>query len=196
MRLFFLRLLPLLGLCLCGISPAAANPSCPPRIASSPQADGDCGFRNPPNPQAQPSRNGWEIWTRFIVAKKEGTVPVDPIPVRRLDRAALQALDSSGVHIVRLGHSSHLLKLQGRYWLIDPMFSERASPLSFAGPKRFHPPPLSVAELPPVDGLILSHDHYDHLDNDTIQALHGKGHMSVTWRCRQMKTRSSQSERP
>ena len=174
MRLLFLRLLPLLGLSLFGIGPAAANPSCPPRIASSPQADGDCGFRNPPNPQAQPSRNGWEIWTRFIVAKKEGTVPVDPIPVRRLDRAALQALDSSGAHIVRLGHSSHLLKLQGRYWLIDPMFSERASPLSFAGPKRFHPPPLSVAELPPVDGLILSHDHYDHLDNDTIQALHGK----------------------
>ncbi|MBN8495069.1 MAG: MBL fold metallo-hydrolase [Burkholderiales bacterium] len=174
MRLLLLRLLPLWGLCLLGAVPVTTHAACPPRIASSPQADGECGFRNSPNPQAQPSRSGWEIWTRFIVAKKEGTVPVDPIPVRRLDRAALEALDGSGAHIVRLGHSSHLLKLQGRYWLIDPMFSERASPLSFAGPKRFHPPPLSVAELPPVDGLILSHDHYDHLDSDTIQALHGK----------------------
>ena len=63
-------------------------------------------------------------------------MPVDPIPVRRLSREALDALDPAAAHIVRLGHSSHLLKLQGRFWLIDPMFSERASPLSFAGPLR------------------------------------------------------------
>jgi L-ascorbate metabolism protein UlaG (beta-lactamase superfamily) len=91
--------------------------------------------------------------------------------VRRIDRAALDALDPAAVHIVRLGHSSHLLKLHGRYWLIDPMFGERASPFSFAGPKRFHPPPITLDELPPIDGLILSHDHYDHLDVPTIEGL-------------------------
>ncbi|MEI7464537.1 MAG: MBL fold metallo-hydrolase [Burkholderiales bacterium] len=143
---------------------AAVAQPCPPRHTASPQSDGACGFINAPNPQALPSRDNWSIWTRFLGKKPEGTVPIDPIPVRRLDRATLDALDPAAVHIIRLGHSSHLLKLRGRYWLIDPVFSERASPVSFAGPKRFHPPPLSLDELPPIEGLILSHDHYDHLD--------------------------------
>ena len=51
------------------------------------------------------------------------------------------------------------------------MFGERASPVSFAGPKRFHPPPLTLQQLPPIEGLILSHDHYDHLDVPTIEFL-------------------------
>jgi L-ascorbate metabolism protein UlaG (beta-lactamase superfamily) len=149
----------------------AANPPCPQRHASSPQAGADCGFVNAPNPKALPSKDTWTIWSRFLSATKEGTVPVDPIPVRRLDRAALDALDPAGVHIVRLGHSSHLLKIRGRYWLIDPVFGARASPFSFAGPKRFHAPPITLAELPAIEGLILSHDHYDHLDVETIEAL-------------------------
>ncbi len=154
-----------------GLTASAEAGPCPPRYAASPQSDGACGFINAPNPQALPSRDNWSIWTRFLGQKPEGTVPIDPIPVRRLDRAALDALDPTAVHIIRLGHSSHLLKLRGRYWLIDPVFSERASPVSFAGPKRFHPTPLSLDELPPIDGLILSHDHYDHLDKLTIETL-------------------------
>jgi L-ascorbate metabolism protein UlaG (beta-lactamase superfamily) len=152
-------------------SGCASSAPCPAAQASSPQAGPDCGFQNMPNPQALPAKPGWAIWTRFLVAKKEGTVPVDPIPVRTLTRAALDALDPAAVHIVRLGHSSHLLKIRGRYWLIDPVFGQRASPFSFAGPKRFHPPPITLAELPPVEGLILSHDHYDHLDVETIEGL-------------------------
>lgn len=152
-------------------SGCASSAPCPAAQPSSPQAGPDCSFQNMPNPQARPAKGGWAIWTRFLVAKKEGTVPVDPIPVRTLTRAALDALDSTGVHIVRLGHSSHLLKIRGRYWLIDPVFAQRASPFSFAGPKRFHPPPITLAELPPVEGLILSHDHYDHLDAETIEGL-------------------------
>jgi L-ascorbate metabolism protein UlaG (beta-lactamase superfamily) len=100
-----------------------------------------------------------------------GTVPVDPIPVRSLDRAALDALDPAATHVIRLGHSSHLLKLRGKWWLIDPVFGPRASPVSWAGPKRFHPSPLALADVPPIEGLILSHDHYDHLDVPTIEAL-------------------------
>lgn len=61
-------------------------------------------------------------------------MPEDPIPVRPLTRAQLHALGAHGNHLVRLGHSSHLLKLRGRYWLIDPVFGERVSPVSFAGP--------------------------------------------------------------
>jgi L-ascorbate metabolism protein UlaG (beta-lactamase superfamily) len=149
----------------------ATGGSCEASLAASPQFDTDCRFHNPPNPQAKPSESGWKIWSRFFTADKTGTVPVDPIPVRKLDRAMLDALDSGANHVVRLGHSSHLLKLKGKYWLIDPVFSERASPVQWAGPKRFHQPPLTLAELPPIEGLILSHDHYDHLDLAAIDAL-------------------------
>ena len=152
----------------------ATSQPCPARATAAPQDDDGCHFRNLPNPQALPSQSGWKIWSRFITAGKEGTVPVDPIPVRRLTRAQLDALDPAANHVVRLGHSSHLLKLRGSYWLIDPMFSERASPVQWAGPKRFHPPPLALADLPAIDGLILSHDHYDHLDEATIEALNGR----------------------
>jgi L-ascorbate metabolism protein UlaG (beta-lactamase superfamily) len=88
-----------------------------------------------------------------------------------LDKAALAALDVTANHIIRLGHSSHLLKLKGKWWLVDPVFGPRASPVSWAGPKRFHPPPVALEDLPPIEGLILSHDHYDHLDVPTIEAL-------------------------
>jgi L-ascorbate metabolism protein UlaG (beta-lactamase superfamily) len=131
-------------------------------------------FRNMANPEALPSASAWRIWSRFLVAKKVDTVPVDPIPVQPLGTAQLEALDANANHVVRLGHSSHLLKLQGRYWLIDPVFGDRASPVGFAGPKRFHAPPLTLQQLPPIEGLILSHDHYDHLDVPTIEYLAGR----------------------
>ena len=162
-------LLPLLSAFL----PAEArSQDCDARFAKSPQYNPEaCVFRNPPNPDAKPHRSTWDIWSRMVLEKKEGTVPVDPVPVRMLDRAALAAIDTTANHIVRLGHSSHLLKLRGKWWLIDPVFGERASPLSFAGPKRFHPPPVALEDVPPIEGLVLSHDHYDHLDVTTIEAL-------------------------
>lgn len=148
----------------------ASSGDCSSPYASSPQFKG-CVFVNPPNPATPPGASAWSNWSRFIFGTKVGTVPVDPIPVRPLTKAQLDALDPRANHVVRLGHSSHLLKLQGRYWLIDPVFGPRASPLSFIGPKRFHAPPLSLQELPPIEGLILSHDHYDHLDVLTIEYL-------------------------
>ncbi|HYF17474.1 MAG TPA: MBL fold metallo-hydrolase [Ramlibacter sp.] len=159
-----------------GAAAAAAGEACDSPYARSPQFDADqCRFRNPANPHERPTRSSWDIWMRFIAAAKPpGTVPVDPIPVRQLTRAALDALDPAANHIIRLGHSSHLLKLRGKWWLVDPVFGERASPVSWAGPKRFHPPPLALADLPPIEGLILSHDHYDHLDVTTIEGLMGR----------------------
>ncbi len=152
---------------------AALAAECDPRWAKSPQfVAQDCTFSNPPNPHARPHRSTREIWMRLLLEKKkEGTVPVDPVPVRRLEPQAMAALDAGANHIIRLGHSSHLLKLKGKWWLIDPVFGERASPLPFAGPRRFHPPPLALADVPPIEGLVLSHDHYDHLDVETIDAL-------------------------
>jgi L-ascorbate metabolism protein UlaG (beta-lactamase superfamily) len=67
-----------------------------------------------------------------------------------------------------------LLKLRDKFWITDPVFAERASPVQWAGPKRFHQPPISLEELPPIEAVILSHDHYDHLDHQTVLTLADK----------------------
>ena len=161
--------LGLVGCCL-AVAACAGGDDCGSPYAGSPQFK-DCIFVNPSNPLTQPGVGAWTIWTRFLFATKVGTVPVDAIPVRPLTLAHLESLDPEANQVVRLGHSSHLLKLRGKYWLIDPVFGDRVSPFSFVGPKRFRAPPLSLQELPPIEGLILSHDHYDHLDAPTIEYL-------------------------
>ena len=116
----------------------------------------------------------WNVLTN----KPSTTVPRAPIPVQALDAATLAAAPDAS--LFRLGHSTLLLKLAGEYWLTDPVFSERASPVQWAGPKRFHAPPISIADLPPIKGVILSHDHYDHLDRAAIEALAPKVEMFLT----------------
>lgn len=70
-----------------------------------------------------------------------------------------------------MGHSSLLIEVDGCRILTDPAWSERASFVTFAGPKRFYAPPLAIADLPPLDAILLSHDHYDHLDRPTVEEL-------------------------
>lgn len=129
----------------------------------------DGKFRNAAPRQAPGLGKTLAIMWRFMTEKPADAVPAEPPQVLPLTQAdLLQAPDRS---LWRLGHSTLLLKLQGQFWLTDPVFSERASPFSFMGPKRFHAPPLSIDELPPITGVVLSHDHYDHLDYDAIQKL-------------------------
>lgn len=129
----------------------------------------DGAFRNVVPRQAMGLRKTLGLVWRMFTAKPPSTVPHRPIPVRPLDAATLaQAPEAT---LFRLGHSTLLMKLDGGWWLTDPVFAERASPFSFAGPKRFHAPPLTLDALPPLRGIILSHDHYDHLDRDSILAL-------------------------
>lgn len=119
---------------------------------------------------------GWrksiEIAWRFFFDKPKESVPPVALPVQRISSRELQIAPDGTLY--RLGHSSLLLKLGGAYWLTDPVFSERASPFSWVGPKRFHASPIEVEELPPIEGVILSHDHYDHLDYQTIKRLDPK----------------------
>ena len=70
-----------------------------------------------------------------------------------------------------IGHSTVLIQQGGKTVLTDPVFSDRASPVSFAGPKRYTPPGLQITDLPPVDMVVISHNHYDHLDVDSIRRI-------------------------
>ena len=114
------------------------------------------------------------LWVRFFTEKKVDTTPDINIPLRLVTRTDLDALSRDKLHIVKLGHSSILLKVYGEYWLIDPVFSDRASPFQFMGPKRFHQPPISLEDLPSIDKVLISHNHYDHLDKASIKALRDK----------------------
>jgi L-ascorbate metabolism protein UlaG (beta-lactamase superfamily) len=82
---------------------------------------------------------------------------------------------ASGLRTTWIGHSSVLIEIDGARVLIDPVWSDRCSPVSFAGPERFFPPPLPLAEIPAIDAVMISHDHYDHLDMATVQALAARG---------------------
>jgi len=97
--------------------------------------------------------------------------PPGPLPVESPLPAWAQPVSSSGLRITWLGHSTTLLEIDGARVLTDPVFGLRASPVSFAGPRRFHPVPASIEQLPELDAVLLSHDHYDHLCRPSMEAL-------------------------
>jgi L-ascorbate metabolism protein UlaG (beta-lactamase superfamily) len=97
-------------------------------------------------------------------------VPKGPLP--SLDpRSAWSAPPPTGLRATWLGHSTVLIEIDGLRVLTDPVWGPRASPSRLAGPKRFQPVPVPLRALPPVDLVLVSHDHYDHLDYPTIREL-------------------------
>jgi L-ascorbate metabolism protein UlaG (beta-lactamase superfamily) len=140
---------------------------------------GEDGFQNVRKPRPLGWRQTGKLWWDFLIGgKPAGTVPAGTIPVQALTAAQLDhAADGT---LYRLGHSTVLMKLDGRFWLTDPVFSERASPVQWAGPKRFHAPPLTIEQLPHLSAVVLSHDHYDHLDRDAVRALAAKTDVFLT----------------
>jgi L-ascorbate metabolism protein UlaG (beta-lactamase superfamily) len=139
------------------------------RMLASPRFDGRV-FRNT-HPVSAGLKPGVERPTmRDFLCPDEARVPATPLPlVNPLERWSTRP--SSGLRVTWLGHSTLLIEIDDVRVLTDPVWSERASPLPFAGPRRFHPPPAALAALPPLDAVILSHDHYDHLDRATILTL-------------------------
>jgi L-ascorbate metabolism protein UlaG (beta-lactamase superfamily) len=100
----------------------------------------------------------------------ERRVPVRPLP--SIDPLEIWRKNSaSGLRATWLGHSTVLIEIDGIRVLTDPVWGRRASPSSLAGPKRFQPVPVALREMPPVDLVIVSHDHYDHLDYPTIHEM-------------------------
>ena len=98
-------------------------------------------------------------------------VPDTPVPVVVDGGKRLRSPPASGLRVTWFGHSSVLVEIDGVTVLIDPLWSERASPVSWVGPKRWYPAPVALRELPRIDVVLISHDHYDHLDRPTIAAM-------------------------
>jgi L-ascorbate metabolism protein UlaG (beta-lactamase superfamily) len=136
--------------------------------SASPQA-ADGGFRNPAPKPADGMLKTLRIVWNVLLNKPADAVPRAPLPVDALTRAQLEAAPDRS--LFRLGHSTMLIKLRSGFWITDPVFAQRASPVQWLGPKRFHAPPIALDDLPPLRGVILSHDHYDHLDRDTVLQL-------------------------
>lgn len=128
---------------------------------------GKDGFLNNYDNSAKPSvlKWQWERLTSKSVAEKE----FKPEVLKTNMAALLSNHDKST--LTWIGHASFLLQMEGLNILTDPVFSERTSPVSFLGPKRAVSLPFELEELPPIDVVILSHNHYDHLDLDSLKRL-------------------------
>ncbi len=101
--------------------------------------------------------------------------PQRPIPVAPRARADYDTPPVSGLRVTWMGHAGALIEIDGVRVLTDPVWSDRVSPSSIVGPKRFFAPPIALADLPPLDAVAISHDHYDHLDMATVVALARRG---------------------
>ena len=101
----------------------------------------------------------------------KNTVPDQPPVIVDLTGLEFAKKPASGLRVTWLGHSTVLVEIDGKVILFDPVFAERASMFAFLGPQRFHPVPINIEDLPDLDAVIISHDHYDHLDQQAIKAL-------------------------
>lgn len=140
------------------------------RMKSSPLWSGD-GFRNvhPVLPGLRDATAQPPSLSEFLCGG-ERRVPQKPFPAMN-PREVWSKAPSSGLRATWLGHSTVLIEIDGHRVLTDPVWSSRASPSRLIGPKRFQPVPVALRSLPPLDLVIVSHDHYDHLDFATIREL-------------------------
>lgn len=131
-------------------------------------------FRNPSGatPGLEPGSAG-RVFRDFLSAGS-GRFPKAALPSANPLPGWSRAPDAE-LRATWLGHSTVLLEFRGARVLTDPVWSERASPVSFAGPRRFQPVPVALDALPPLDVIVVSHDHYDHLDRDAVHALAQRG---------------------
>ena len=140
------------------------------RVRASPRWAGD-RFRNlhPMLPNLRDPKAPMPTLSEFLCGG-ERRVPKGPLPSMNPLEAWTHA-PASGLRATWLGHSTLLVEIDGVRVLTDPVWGPRASPSRFAGPRRFQPVPVRLRAMPPIDLVVVSHDHYDHLDYPTIREL-------------------------
>lgn len=150
--------------------------TCLGNAGAQPAPHGPDGFRNNyPHPD-KGSLWAWQ-WERL-----RNGLPKEPeggwkLPSVKTDPVALGAAENNP-SVTWIGHATMLVRLAGKNVLFDPTFSPRASPVGFAGPKRVVPLPIDIADLPRIDVVMISHNHYDHLDANSVQRLAASTHGS------------------
>ena len=127
-----------------------------------------------PDPSSQTTKRSdtWWVWNWILgndwpVWPKVKDVPPGPRPVDRVPKGSMS--------VTPVGHATFLIQMDGLNILTDPIWSDRASPVSWAGPKRYLKPGILFEDLPPIDVVLISHNHYDHLDLPTLRRLAKKG---------------------
>ena len=135
------------------------------------------GFQNYPYVETDAPKGAFfylrRVWSSiFLPDVPDNYVVPEAEAIRQFN-----SLDSN--KIIWLGHASFLIKISGKTILTDPFFSEYASPVSWAGPRRFVPPGISIENLPSINIIIISHNHYDHLDDKTIRGIKEKERIHV-----------------
>ncbi len=141
--------------------------SASPALAQAPRSEE--GFRNNYPHAAKESSWAWR-WQQLRHGVPEAPLGGWKIPAVKTDAEALRARQVNP-SITWIGHAAFLLQLGGKNILIDPHFSEYASPVQFAGPRRIVPLPIDIPELPRIDVVLTTHNHFDHLDRDTVKRL-------------------------
>ncbi|MEU8134122.1 MBL fold metallo-hydrolase [Streptodolium elevatio] len=142
------------------------------RIRRSPNfADGR--FQNPVGVRIGPPRDRMPGFVKSYLDREQRVRrrPTGDIPLHPDTLAALHRPPSTGLRLTWMGHSSVLAEIDGSRVLFDPVWGKRVAPSSLVGPKRLHPVPVPLDDLGPVDVVVISHDHYDHLDLPTIRRL-------------------------
>jgi len=130
-------------------------------------------FLNPVQTEISTGSNMLKLFWKYYRNKAE-TTPKQQLGPFTTDLSVYSKTPSTGLRITWIGHSSLLIEIDGRKILTDPVWAERASFSSWVGPKRFFAAPLQLNELPSLDAVIISHDHYDHLDRSVIKQFANK----------------------
>ncbi len=108
--------------------------------------------------------------TGWLESSPQGA-PIEAFLPQKIEAGQFLHPPESGLRLTWLGHASVLIEIDGQRILTDPMWSQRSSPFSWIGPTRWYEPPIAITDLPPIDAVLISHDHYDHLDMKTILAM-------------------------
>jgi L-ascorbate metabolism protein UlaG (beta-lactamase superfamily) len=127
-------------------------------------------FLNPVPTQVGGFSTFFKVFPLYLENREEAE-PKRVLGPFRTDTSVYAAASASGLRVTWFGHSASLVEIDGFRVLIDPVWDQRASPFAFMGPKRFFQPTVALRELPRIDVVLISHDHYDHLGANTVREL-------------------------
>ena len=144
------------------------------RIQSSPQFQNGT-FINPNGISAELlSKESWEVLKEYIFVNRIDPKPLIDLPIHQLHPEQWENYQAEQFSFSWIGHSSILISMENKLILVDPVLEERASAFPWIGPKRFHSSPVTSEELPNIDVVLITHDHYDHLEKSTLITINEK----------------------